>query len=103
LAARSVMARADHPFARVVPYRWRWAHRWFAWASRYFWLPCPLCGRAFGGHEFIDGTAGSIPKPGYEPPGPYGPFRRVVICPACVTRRRDGIEQCQPTERRTRA
>lgn len=22
----------------------------------YFWLPCPLCGRYFGGHEWKDGN-----------------------------------------------
>jgi len=26
-------------------------HRFYAWVFGYFWLPCPLCGRYFGGHE----------------------------------------------------
>lgn len=23
----------------------------YAWLFGYFWLPCPVCGRMFGGHE----------------------------------------------------
>jgi hypothetical protein len=26
-------------------------HRLYAHLFGYFWLPCPLCGRMFGGHE----------------------------------------------------
>jgi hypothetical protein len=29
----------------------RWANRVYAWLGGYFWLPCPQCGRMFGGHE----------------------------------------------------
>lgn len=29
----------------------RWVHRLYAWTSGYFWLPCPICGEMFGGHE----------------------------------------------------
>jgi hypothetical protein len=32
-------------------HRARWVHRVRAWLGHYFWLPCPLCGRGFGGHE----------------------------------------------------
>jgi len=28
----------------------QWA-RLRAWLGNYFWLPCPACGRMFGGHE----------------------------------------------------
>jgi hypothetical protein len=31
--------------------RWRWLNRVYANAVGYFWLPCPLCGEMFGGHE----------------------------------------------------
>jgi hypothetical protein len=31
----------------------RWLHRFYAWAFGYFWLPCPACGRMFGGHEAL--------------------------------------------------
>ena len=26
-------------------------HRLYAFFSGYFWLPCPICGKMFGGHE----------------------------------------------------
>lgn len=29
-------------------------HRLYAWLFGYFWLPCPICGRMFGGHETGD-------------------------------------------------
>lgn len=29
----------------------RFAHKAYAKAMGYFWLPCPVCGRMFGGHE----------------------------------------------------
>ena len=29
----------------------RWIHRAYAAVFGYFWLPCPFCRRAFGGHE----------------------------------------------------
>ena len=35
-----------------VPYRYRWIHCMYAFLWRYFWLPCPLCHRNFGGHEW---------------------------------------------------
>lgn len=33
--------------------RWpRWVNRAWAFMDAYFWIPCPLCGRSFGGHEW---------------------------------------------------
>jgi hypothetical protein len=29
----------------------RWIHRLYANTHGYFWLPCPVCGKMFGGHE----------------------------------------------------
>lgn len=29
----------------------RWFNRWYARAFGYFWIPCPICKRDFGGHE----------------------------------------------------
>lgn len=29
----------------------RWYHRLYAFFGGYFWIPCPICGRKFGGHE----------------------------------------------------
>ena len=34
----------------------RWLHRWYAFLFGYFWIPCPSCGRMFGGHEAYGGT-----------------------------------------------
>jgi hypothetical protein len=60
----------------------RWAHEWYARAAGYFWLPCPLCGDFFGGHEWhmIDGLSADIPDPKY----PAGSGRNVGICPTCT-------------------
>jgi succinate dehydrogenase/fumarate reductase flavoprotein subunit len=30
----------------------RFLHCVYAFLNGYFWLPCPLCGRKFGGHEY---------------------------------------------------
>jgi len=51
---------------------------WYAHTNNYFWLPCPLCGEYFGGHEWLSGEDGSsIPKP--EAPNSF-----IGICPACT-------------------
>ena len=31
-------------------------HRLYAAIFGYFWLPCPVCGKKFGGHEWDFGT-----------------------------------------------
>lgn len=36
----------------TLPYRPRWLNRLVAFVCGYFWLPCPLCGEDFGGHEW---------------------------------------------------
>ncbi|MCU1590050.1 MAG: hypothetical protein JWP11_1306 [Frankiales bacterium] len=36
----------------------RWMHRAWARSGGYFWLPCNLCGREHGGHEW---NGASIP------------------------------------------
>jgi hypothetical protein len=53
----------------------------FASLHGYFWLPCPLCGIDFGGHEWRDGEPDKpshIPDPGGIP----GLFKG--ICPYCT-------------------
>ncbi len=40
----------------------RWMHQLYAWWAGYFWLPCPSCGRYFGGHE-ASPLYGGIPVP----------------------------------------
>lgn len=69
-------------FVRLVPYKWRQAHRWYAAVGGYFWAPCPLCGQKFGGHEWRDikGRPSSIP----DPLQPNGPGSSIGICPACT-------------------
>lgn len=52
-------------------------------ASRggYFWLPCPLCGQMFGGHEWM------VDQNKYVPtiPDPNGPVGAGIgICPDCT-------------------
>ena len=34
--------------------QWRWLNRCYAFIGGYFWLPCPICGRYFGGHEWSE-------------------------------------------------
>jgi hypothetical protein len=57
----------------------RWVHHARAELMGYFWAPCPLCGRHFGGHEWRDrdGKPASIPD-ATEPGLAHG------ICPACT-------------------
>lgn len=35
----------------------RFLHKWYAFLFGYFWLPCPICGEDFGGHEWTHGEA----------------------------------------------
>jgi C4-type Zn-finger protein len=35
----------------------RFFNRLYAFTHGYFWLPCPICGEEFGGHE----VTGSVP------------------------------------------
>lgn len=55
-------------------------------AGGYFWLPCPLCGVDFGGHEWdVRGDKVShIPDERCPPAGPQGPFSYKGICPFCT-------------------
>lgn len=32
----------------------RWRHRRYAIRHGFFWMPCPMCGRYTGGHEWSD-------------------------------------------------
>lgn len=36
----------------VVPYQPRILNQIYAGLHGYFWLPCPICGNHFGGHEW---------------------------------------------------
>jgi hypothetical protein len=46
----------------------------------YFWLPCPLCGVPFGGHEVLTRRDG-IP---HIPDFAAGPGNYLIICPWCT-------------------
>lgn len=46
-------------WVRLLPYRWRSVHRRHAEKHVYFWAPCILCRRPYGGHE----AGASIPDP----------------------------------------
>ena len=41
----------------ISKYLPRWFNRYYAFLTGYFWLPCPLCGKMFGGHEWFDGNS----------------------------------------------
>jgi len=56
----------------------RWMHRAWARIGGYFWLPCPECGRMFGGHE-VRGPAYSGPERISLDGKP-----RKILCPICT-------------------
>lgn len=58
----------------------RWWARFRAAIGGYFFLPCPICGEMFGGHEWKGGSI--YPYPG-------SPGHGVGICPACNREGRD--------------
>lgn len=62
----------------------RWMHRLYASLFGYFWVPCLLCGRYSGGHEWRDrnGMSSTINHPIH----PSNPGKRTGkgICPACT-------------------
>lgn len=66
-------------FTAHTPRLPRRLHELFAKLNGYFWLPCPLCGELFGGHEWrdIDGKPAEIPDPDHA-------GRGIGICPACT-------------------
>lgn len=47
-------------------YRPRFIQKWYANIAGYFWLPCPLCGTKFGGHEWRRWNHAGMPKVGFE-------------------------------------
>lgn len=77
----------------LIPYRARRLHHSIAVRARRFWLPCPLCGHEFGGHEWrqVRGRTASVPDPA------GGPGNAVGICPRC-TRARRGVNLALPDD-----
>lgn len=41
--------------------KFRRLNHWYADLMGYFWLPCPLCGQEFGGHEWRSDLRHDIP------------------------------------------
>jgi hypothetical protein len=70
-----------HSPGALVPYRFRRFHESWATEHGFFWLPCDLCSRPFGGHEIH----GSIPDP------MKGEGWGIGICPACTAERNGGV------------
>ncbi len=68
---------------RKIPQKWRAVHHLIAAVGGYFWIPCPVCGEPFGGHEWTE----SIPE--------EGAMGGKAICPQCADRLalrpRDGV------------
>lgn len=54
----------------------RFLHRWRAWLGGYFWIPCPLCGDMWGGHEWK--------APWARIPDPIRPGISKGICNECA-------------------
>jgi hypothetical protein len=75
-------------WARLVPYRWRAFHRRYAERHGFFWLPCVLCDRPFGGHE----SGATVPDP------IEGPGRGIVICSRCTRAGRGWVVARHPIE-----
>ena len=62
--------------------RFRWLARRYARLLGYFWLPCPVCRREFGGHEWrkVNGHVSTIPSVEL-----HRPMRKATgICPDCT-------------------
>lgn len=57
----------------------RFVHQAYAWLSNYFWIPCPVCGEPFGGHEWadVDGLPSAVPEPDQA-------HMSWGICPTCT-------------------
>lgn len=65
----------------------REAERQFANRNSYFWLPCPLCGEEFGGHEK---SFEGVPING-------DPNHRQMVCPKpeCQKKARELTEEAE--------
>ncbi len=63
----------------VLPSRLTPVHHFLAWLGGYFWIPCILCGRPWGGHQWHD-------RRGFSCTIEYGRNAGHGICPACTKR-----------------
>jgi hypothetical protein len=65
----------------------RFVERIYARVNGYFWLPCPLCQREFGGHEWLSGPQYGIPWP------EEGTNHGRGICPRCGDERAEAARK----------
>lgn len=60
----------------IMLHRWtpirRWPQRLYAKLNGYFWLPCNICGKMFGGHEWRETDVWMVER-----------GRGLVVCRAC--------------------
>ncbi|RDI49187.1 hypothetical protein [Nocardia mexicana] len=75
-------ARSRFDPASLWPYLPREPHREHARGCGYFWLPCPLCGNHFGGHEIVGSIRGDENE--------QGRTTWWSICPVCTAERNGG-------------
>jgi hypothetical protein len=74
-------------------YRPRLVHRAYAWVRGYFWIPCPICKRGFGEHEWLPDNELWLTD-----------LDSVAVCPDCgpqavETNRRNGLPPiARPTD-----
>lgn len=61
----------------LIPLPLRQVHKVWAQVNGFFWLPCTLCGREFGGHEITDSIPDPIKGEGWS----------TMICPFCTIER----------------
>jgi predicted RNA-binding Zn-ribbon protein involved in translation (DUF1610 family) len=63
-------------------------NRIYARLNNYFWLPCPLCGQEFGGHECVVGNEYyALYDQSPEERNRTGFATGKVICPDCGDKR----------------
>lgn len=74
------VASSGYAEAATWPHEPRIVHRVYARVHGYFWMPCVLCEKPYGGHEIHD----NIPDP------TMGEDWYTSICPACSAERNGG-------------
>jgi hypothetical protein len=74
--AATTNSHRSSDWVRLLPCSWEGVHQRYARRHGYFWLPCVLCGKPYGGHQ----SGGSIPDPTY----PEHSGRGITICPRCT-------------------
>ena len=66
-------------------YQPRLPHRIYSWIRGRFWIPCPICKRGFGEHEWMDGHELWLTE-----------RDSVAVCPNCGDRAADMNNESGP-------